>query len=150
MSRFRTATVPTIHATQALEHLHAELAGKLLEAKHESEQLTQSMRHVEAVLKLLHPGYNLATVAVRRRKQNPWFKRGTVLRHVMDALRTAGTPLTPREITDKMLATKGVTDPDRAEFYKLSKSVSSALLCHKGQSIMAHRETAPIRWSLRP
>jgi hypothetical protein len=101
--RFRTATIATKRATYTLEQLHAELAGKLIESKREVERLTQAMQHVEAVLKLLQPGYNLARVVVRRRKSNPWFKRGTVLRHVLTVLRTTEAPLTPREITERML-----------------------------------------------
>jgi hypothetical protein len=85
--RVRSATVPTTRATSALEQLRAELAGKLQTNKRETQRLTQAMKHVEAVLKLLQPGYNVATIAVRRRKSNPWFKRGTALRHVLEVLR---------------------------------------------------------------
>jgi hypothetical protein len=81
--RFRTAKIATKRATHTLEQLHAELAGKLIEHGREGRRLRQAMKHVEAVLKLLQPGYNLAPIAVRRRKSNPWFKRGTVLRHVL-------------------------------------------------------------------
>lgn len=146
--RFRTATIPTKRATHALEQLHAELAGKLHECKREAKRLVVAMRHVEAVLKLLHPGYNLATIAVRRRKANPWFKRGTALRHVLAVLRTAEMPLTAREISERMLKANGVTDPDRAEFYKLVKGISSALISHKGKSLVVHDQGAPFRWSL--
>ena len=55
---FRTGTVPTTRATSALEQLHAELAGKLQTNKRETQRLTQAMKHVEAVLKLLQPGYD--------------------------------------------------------------------------------------------
>jgi hypothetical protein len=84
-----------------------------------------------AVLKLLQPNYSL---------QNPWFKRGTVLRHVLEVLRAAGTPLTPREMTERMLLARGVTDPDPAEVAKLTKSVLSALQSHKGTSLVAHAQ----------
>lgn len=148
--KFRTATVPTVHATQALEQLHAELAGKLLEVKHEAARLMESMQHVEAVLKLLQPGYNLAAITVRRRKPNPWFKRGTVLRHVLEVLRTAEAPMTAREIADRMLATAGITDPDKGEVHKLVGSVSSAMISNRGRSFIVHNEGSPFRWSLRP
>jgi hypothetical protein len=146
--RFRTATIPTKNATHTLEQLHAELAGKLLESKRETERLTEAMKHVEAVLKLLQPGYSLSSIAVRRRKTNPWFKRGTVLRHVLAALRAAEKPLTPREITDGMLKARGITDLDPKEVYRLAKSIASALHSHKGKSLVAHEHLKPTRWSV--
>ncbi len=146
--RFRTAKIATKRATFTLEQLHAELAGKLLENKREGKRLTQAMRHVEAVLKLLQPGYNLAPIAVRRRKSNPWFKRGTVLRHVLGVLREAEAPLTPREITERMVKAHGVVDANSAEVAKLAKSVLSALQCHKGKSLVVVGEERPMRWSV--
>src|SRR5713226_3654302 len=104
------AQIATKQAKYTLEQLHAELGGKILDNKKEAKRLAQAMLHVEAVLKMLEPGYNVRSIAVRRRKPNPWFKRGTVFRHALDALRAAGKPLTSREIVVRMLAAKGVTD----------------------------------------
>jgi hypothetical protein len=70
----------------ALEALHAELGGKIADNKHGIERLTEAMKHVEAVLKLLQPSYNVRPIAVRRRKPNPWFKRGTVFRGASEAM----------------------------------------------------------------
>jgi hypothetical protein len=91
----------------ALERLHAELGGQILQNKKDAKRLAQAMVHVEAVLKMLEPGYDVRPIAVRRRKPNPWFKRGTVFRYALDALRVAGAPLTSREIVLEMLAAKG-------------------------------------------
>ena len=52
------------------------------------------MKHVEAVLKLIDPSFNLRPIAIRRRKPNPYFKRGTIFRYALDALREGGKPLT--------------------------------------------------------
>jgi hypothetical protein len=57
------------------------------------------MMQVEAVVKMLQPGFNIASIAAKRRnKSNPWFKRGTLFRSAVDVLRRAGTPMTAREI----------------------------------------------------
>jgi hypothetical protein len=146
--KFRTATIPTKRAIHTLEHLHAELAGKLAEAKREVTRLMRAMKHVEAVLKLLQPGYKLSSIAVRRRRHNLWFKRGTVLRHVLGVLREAQGPLTPREITDRMLAARDVKDADPKEVYRLSKSIASALHSHGGKGIVCHAHMKPTRWSV--
>jgi hypothetical protein len=60
-------------AIQTLERLHAELGGKILENKQEHANLAEQMRHVEAVIKMLDPGYNLRAISVKRRTPNPWF-----------------------------------------------------------------------------
>jgi hypothetical protein len=54
------------------------------------------MRQVEAVIKMLEPNYNLAAIAVKRRKPNKWFKRGTLYGKAVDALRTATEPMRRR------------------------------------------------------
>src|SRR3989442_14321996 len=104
------AEIASKQAKFTLLRLHAELDGRILYNKKEAKRLAQAMLHVEAVLRMLEPGYNVRSIAVRRRKPNPWFKRGTVFRYVLDALRTARKPLTSREIVVHMLAAKGVRD----------------------------------------
>jgi hypothetical protein len=121
-------------ATYTLEKLHAELAGKILDHKKEGRRLVAAMKHVEAVLKLLQPGYDVRPIAVRRKKLNPWFKRGTVLRHVLGALRKADSPLTAREITERMVMAHGVSNPDAAAIRALTTTVSSCLQAAYGDS----------------
>ena len=92
------AKILTTQATHTLEQLHAELGGKILDNRAEAKRLAGAMVHVEAVLKLLQPGYDVRPIAVRRRKPNPYFKRGTVWRSALDVLRASEGPLTAREI----------------------------------------------------
>jgi hypothetical protein len=61
-------------AINTLERLDAELGGKILENRQERDSLAEQMRHVEAVIKMLDPGYSLRAISVKRRKPNPWFK----------------------------------------------------------------------------
>jgi hypothetical protein len=147
--RFRTGKIPTKHATRTLEQLHAELGGKLRESKREFERLTQAMQHVEAVLKLLQPGYRLQSIVVRRRKPNPWFRRGTLLRHVLEALRKAERPLSPREIAVRLIEAKGVRNATPDAISRLTGSILSALQSHKGKGLVSHAQTNPVRWSVR-
>jgi hypothetical protein len=58
------------------------------------------MLAVEHVIKMLDPDFDARTISARRRqKTNPWFKRGTLFREALDALRKATGPLTVAEIT---------------------------------------------------
>lgn len=105
------------------------------------------MKHVEAVIRLFDPAYDTRRIAVRRRyKGNAWFKRGTLLRHALDVLRKAQGPLTAREITEGMLATRGVTSASPKAMRGLIASVQTSLQNHDGKTIARVGEGAPGRW----
>lgn len=140
------AEIATHQAKFTLEKLHAELAGKMLDNKAEAGRLRQSMIHVEAVLKLIDPGYDCRPIAVRRRKPNPWFKRGTVWRSALDVLREAERPLTASEITARMLAAKGVQGPAPQPTRDLEGAVRAALKAHAGTSVTCNG--IPTKWVL--
>lgn len=132
----------------ALEALHAELGGKIADNKRDGERLAEAMRHVEAVLKLLQPGYDVRPIAVRRRKPNPWFKRGTVFRAVLDVLRTAREPMTARQITETMLRVRRIADPDKAEVRRLITTVQTCLQSNSGKTVANVAEGMPGRWQI--
>src|SRR5882762_9059738 len=78
------------------------LLGKLL-----GIWLRTAMMQVEAVVKMLQPGFNVASIVAKRRtKSNPWFKRGTLFRSAVDVMRRAGSQMTAREIADALIADK--------------------------------------------
>ena len=136
-------------ALYALERLHAELGGQIAENKREAKRLAQAMIHVEAVLKMLEPGYDVRPISVRRRKQNPYFKRGTVFRAALDVLRIAERPLTTSEIVGRMLTAKGVVSPPAHDRRTLEGGVYASLRNHKGQLIEAIDDRIPARWMIR-
>lgn len=141
------AEIASKQAMHTLRQLHAELAGKLIDNKKERGRLVASMRHVEAVLKLLQPGYDVRPIAVRRRKPNKWFKRGTLLRHALDVLRAAEGPLTAREVTIRMLAAKGVANQSAKAVRDLIGSVKASLQNHEGRGVAAGYGD-PMRWTV--
>jgi hypothetical protein len=139
------AEIASKHAKSALEKLHAELGGKIKDNKREARRLAQAMKHVEAVLKMLEPGYNVRPISIRRLRPNPWFKRGTIFRHVLDVLRVAQGPLTAREITNRMLATRGAT---AQAIRDLTGAIQASLRAHAGKSVKTVSEGMPARWTL--
>ena len=142
------AEIASKQALYALAKLHSELAGKLLDNAAERKRLTVSMLQVEAVMKMLQPGYNVRSISVRRRKPNPWFKRGTVFRLAVDEMRKADAPLTVREITERMLVTRKVTDATPKEIRDLAGGVLSSLRNHTGKTVEP-LSGIPVRWRLR-
>jgi hypothetical protein len=135
-------------AINTLERLHAELGAQILENKAEALKLSGKMLHVEAVIKMLDPAFNLRRIAVKRRQPNPWFKRGTVYRRAVDALRTATEPLTAREIAERILAAAKVANPDKAALADLIGTINSSLRNHDGRGVQRTNEGSPARWRL--
>jgi hypothetical protein len=134
-------------ATYALLRLHAEIAGKMVQNRAEAKRLRRKLDHVDAVLRMLEPGINIHTAAVQKRKSNPWFKRGTLFRLTVEALKATGRPLSSREITLALLAQRGVREADPRAVRDLICSVERSLVYHRGRSIMAVG-SRPVHWKL--
>ena len=121
-------------AIQTLERLHAELGGKILENKQEHANLAEQMRHVEAVIKMLDPGYNLARITVKRRQPNKWFKRGTIYRRAVDVPRKATEPMTAPQIGAVILAAEGI-EATNAEAQSIALTIQHSLKNHEGNGV---------------
>jgi hypothetical protein len=106
------------------------------------------MLHVEAVIKLLDPDYNLARITVKRRKANGWFKRGTMYRKALDILRTAEQPLTATDIAWKMLAAAGRKDANKTDAQVVAQGILRGLLSHNGKGVQNVAEGKPAKWTL--
>ena len=97
------AEILSTQAIHTLKQLHAELGGKIIDNKLQADVLRLQMQQVEAVMRLLEPGIDLRAIAVRRKKANPWFKKGQGYRGAIDVLRTATEPLSATDIAKAML-----------------------------------------------
>jgi hypothetical protein len=138
------ADIKTKQAVYTLSQLHAELAGKFLENSRQGVRLKTAMMQVEAVLLMLQPGFNIKSIAAKRRnKSNPWFKRGTLFRSAVDVMRRAGSPMTPREIATA-LSRQGRPGYPQAV---MDLAIHAALRKREGVTVVS--EGAPARWRLR-
>ena len=139
---------PDHPAVAYLVRLHADLGGKILENRKEAKRLAEAMQHVEAVIRLFDPAYNVTRIAARRRyKGNGIFKRGTILRHALDVLRKAQEPLTAREITEHLLAGRRAALTPKA-MRSLIASVQTSLENHEGKTVARVGEGMPGRWKV--
>jgi len=60
----------------ALIKLHADLGGQIFENRKCAEKLAEDMKHVEAVIRMFSPSFDVRKISMKRRyKSNPWFKR---------------------------------------------------------------------------
>jgi hypothetical protein len=134
----------------ALVKMHAELGGSLLDAQHRLQKLQSDMLSIEAVIRLVAPSYNMKSIAARRRyKSNQFFDRGTVIRHALDVLRGATEPMTARQITERMLAARGIADAKPKQIRDLQASVLRSLKSYEGRGVETVGEGIPARWALK-
>jgi len=140
---------PDHPAVAYLVRLHADLGGQIQANKAEAERLAEAMRHVEAVIKIYDPDFNVRGISVRRRVQgNPWFKRGTMFRHALDAMRQAGKPLTVREITDAVMTAQRIADATTKQRAGLEAAIRSCLESNVGKTVQRVGEGVPKRWKI--
>jgi len=140
---------PDHPAVDYLVRLHADLGGQILENRKEAKRLAEAMQHVEAVIRLFDPAYDIRRISARRRyKGNAWFKRGTILRHALDVLRKAQGPLTARQIAERMLVIKGVSSVTPKAMRSLIASVQTSLQNHDGKTVAHVGEGVPKRWQI--
>jgi len=136
-------------ALYALIKLHADLGYQIKENARQATKLRESMKHVEAVLKMLQPGFDTRRIAVKRRNNaNPLFKRGTVFRAVLGVLREAQAPMTTDEISLALYRSKGVQEPSRDQMRHMFGAANTTLRGNQGKSVAATMER-PRRWQLR-
>ena len=140
---------PKHPAVDYLVRLHADIGGRIKANKEEADRLADDMRHVEAVLKMFDPSFSVRAIAARRRVQgNPWFKRGTLFRQALDVLRGATAPMAVREITDAILAVKGVTNATAKQHEDLQAGVRASLEDHAGKTVERVGDGVPRRWKI--
>ena len=146
MPRRPTKDPHTRPAINTLERLHMELGGQILENRQRHDELSHQMRHVEAVIKMLDPGYNLARITVKRRKPNKW--RGTLYRRAVDVLRTATGPMTTAEIGATVLTAEGI-EATKAAAQTVALAIQHSLKNHEGRGVEIVGEARPARWRLK-
>ncbi len=136
-------TILSKQAINTLTQPHAEIAGKIESNRVSGDKLRAQMMHVKAVIKMLSPDFDVSRIAPKRRNTgNPWFKRGTLCRAVLDVMRDAPAPLTAAQICNAVLEGKQ-PQPTLRQATVLQNAILSLLRTGRGR---ASRELGrPIR-----
>lgn len=146
MTRADIGYMPAVHA---LKRLHARLGGEIKDNREQAKRLAEAMKHVEAVLKMLEPDFDVRAIAARRRyKSASPYKRGEVFRAVLDTLRLADHPLTSREVSRDLLRKAGIPEPTNKQVRDMVGSVHRSLLNHQGKTIERVGDGMPARWRI--
>jgi len=126
------------------------MSGELITNRKRSVQLIASIRHVEAVIRLLEPEFNLAGIAARRKnRENPFFRRGTIFRSVQSILREATGPMTTRQLVEVLFRQRGIEKPSMANMRGMFSTIHASLKNHEGKTVETIGEGMPAKWRLK-
>ncbi len=102
----------------------AELTGLIEHYQAQIRLLSASLDHLDATLQLFDSEFDASSVKPKGiRTMNPWFAPGEMARLALDTLRTATEPLSTCDITDVLIALKGITVEGTKERERLIKSL---------------------------
>ncbi len=134
----------------ALIRLYAELAGRIPDKRINPDCLRRDMWHVEKVIKMLEPSFDVGTIRpYKRPKSNKWFPHRKAFRTALDMLRGAEKPLTAREIAERLFQQRGVDNPPPATMEKMVCNIRDCLKNNRGKAVRRVGEEAPHRWTIR-
>jgi hypothetical protein len=97
------------HIVSGLVAKRGEMAGLIDHHQKQIVQLAADLGHLDATLKLFAPDMDLRTLRPKEhRERNAWFRPGEAPRFILDTLRQSVTPLTSRDLTEHLIALKGM------------------------------------------
>ena len=92
-------------ATQILITKRAELAGEIQKAEKRLLVLREDLYHIDHAIRIIDPTLALRDIRPRIPRNRPTvFKHGQFRRAILDTLRKAESPLSPREIAERLAA----------------------------------------------
>lgn len=129
---------PLMHG---LIKLHSRLEGEL-------RQNRKNLTHVRAVIKIVSPDFDIASVKPKRgHKPNTWFKRGTAFLVALDVLREAKEPLSMWEICRRMLAKRGVANPSERDIRIVANMIKNTLNRYNRKSVKSNEAKRNRLWT---
>lgn len=138
-------------AMYGLKRLYGELARDRDEQSYRSatNRVTVKILHVVAVMRIIDPNFDVAAIILKKRyKPNSPYKRGTLVRAMMDVLRAAERPLKSSEIAAVLLRRAGVQVATKKMRFDIYCSVHRSLGNYERYGKVERIAGRPARWRL--
>ena len=120
------------HVISGLVEERAKRAGQVEVLRKQLEQAEREIEHIDAVIKIIDPTFNLSTIRAKRtRTRTPGFERGELTERVIDTLRDAGGPKSVEDVCSAIVAEKGDVDTS-----KLRNLVRTCLRSQEQQGVI--------------
>jgi hypothetical protein len=136
------------YALAALKEKRATLAGEIVSLKKQIEWKQEALLHLDASIAIFEPGYDLKRIRPKRVKTTVrLFNQGELGRLILDALRSAGRPMTTIEVVTAVLALTGNDEKARPALRGRVRSCLQYL--HKERrTVNRSGEKRETRWAL--
>lgn len=120
----------------ALVAKRAELAGELAAAEKRIARLRANLDSLDGAIRVFDPSINVARISpIVRRKTTPLLPQGQGARIILDTLRRAGEPLSPRQIAESIASVRGLdADPDAMD--RLTQRIRNTLARQEGHGVV--------------
>ncbi len=118
------ATSPVL---SGLIRKRSEMSGEADRLATQLAAIGANVAHLDAVIGLFDPAFDLATIRPKRPRTSDATKPGEMSRFVLDALREAGEPVPTAVIAARLMAERCMDDQDRKLVRAVSKRVGMTL-----------------------
>ena len=137
------------HVISALIDKRTRIDGEVKARRYQIMRLEMELAHIDAVIKMFRPSYDIATIAAKRTfTKNPAdLSKGAGGPYALSMLREAGAPLTANEIAGRVLARLGKEDSPEAR-RMLACTINSTFTRRKDGAVLYDASLHPGRWSL--
>ncbi len=126
------------HTISGLVSKRAELTGLIEHYQAQIRLLSASVDHLDATLQLFDSELDVSSIKPRGiRIMNPWFAPGEMARLALDTLRNAPEPLSTCNISDSLIALKGISIEGTKERDRLIKSLLGSLQRMRKQGVIS-------------
>lgn len=123
------------HVISALVEKRAEIAGKIIAYREDIELMEAALKHIDGSIKVFSPDYDLRTIPSKRTyKKNENFKHGEFQRLMLQIIRESPTPLSGREITEKIIRLKSLEETT-ANIIQIQKNTIKILRYQEGKMV---------------
>ena len=137
------------HVLSALFDKYAEILGHLKQCERQANSHSQSLSHIEAVIRLYRPEWTADGVKARKPHKPPrWPNRGAGMRTAISILKASPEPLTTRQIVLTVLDRLNMPEPDYDDLKMICSSFNSALRNKAARDGVMMVESRPVRWTI--
>ena len=124
------------HVVSALIRKRAELAGQIEHAQTTLRQLIIDLDNLDATLRLFEPDIELEDIKPKPFPPRHAAFKGEVARVIFSALRQPDRPLSTHELTQMVMAERGMNTADRKLVKTIGKRVGSCLRHHRSKGVV--------------
>ena len=134
----------------ALMKKRAEIDGDLRQTAKRLAELRADRDTIDAAIRVFDPSRVPHQIKPHLRRPKPrLFRHGECARAIMGMLRTAGEPMTVRQIADKLVDDYHLDLTQPGDREALTAKVRGMLSRHAGDSLMREQRGADVVWSVK-